>query len=99
MLILKKVVKWTLPPAGSFKVNTDAAILADHQLVGVGLIIRDSNGKVSTSFAQKFTVCFSPAMAEAVAILQGLQFVILMVLSLLRWKVSRINSGSGQAWS
>ncbi|KAK3220602.1 hypothetical protein Dsin_014572 [Dipteronia sinensis] len=37
------VVKWKAPPAGVYKVNSDAAIHADHQLVGVGFVIRNSD--------------------------------------------------------
>ncbi|KAK3205121.1 hypothetical protein Dsin_019167 [Dipteronia sinensis] len=49
---------------------------ADHQLVGVGIVIRNLNGQVLASSAQKFAACFFPSVAEASAILKGLRFVV-----------------------
>ncbi|KAK2662822.1 hypothetical protein Ddye_001396 [Dipteronia dyeriana] len=94
------VAKWTLHPTDIFKVNVDAAIQADNQLVGVSLIVRKSNGLVLVSSAQCFTACFSPPVAEAVAILRGLQCVIncglypTMLENDAKWVVDLINSGN-----
>ncbi|KAK2635147.1 hypothetical protein Ddye_029939 [Dipteronia dyeriana] len=73
---------------------------ADKQLVGVGLIVRQSNGLVSVASAQCFTACFSPPVAEAVAILRGLQCVVncgfypVVLESDAKWVVDLINSGN-----
>ncbi|KAK2649623.1 hypothetical protein Ddye_017112 [Dipteronia dyeriana] len=94
------VTKWTLSPVDTFKVNVDAAIQADKQLVGVGLIVRQSNGLVLVASAQCFTACFSPLVAEAVAILRGLQcavscgFYPVVLDSDAKWVVDLINSGN-----
>lgn len=37
---------WKCPPAGWFKVNVDAAIKLDQQRVGLGIVIRNSEGKL-----------------------------------------------------
>ena len=37
---------WKCPPAGWFKVNVDAAIKIDQQIVGLGIVIRNSEGKL-----------------------------------------------------
>ena len=37
---------WKCPPAGWFKVNVDAAIKINQQIVGLGIVIRNSEGKL-----------------------------------------------------
>ncbi|KAK3184767.1 hypothetical protein Dsin_032053 [Dipteronia sinensis] len=66
----------------------------------MGVIIRGSNGHVLISSTQKFTDCFSPSVAEAAAILRGLQSVIncgllpTMLENDAKWVVCLINSDS-----
>ena len=40
---------WNCPPAGWFKVNVDAAVKIDNQRVGLGIVIRNSEGKLITA--------------------------------------------------
>ena len=40
---------WKCPPAGWFKVNVDATIKIDNQRVGLGIVIRNSEGKFITA--------------------------------------------------
>ena len=37
---------WKCPPTGWFKVNVDAAIKIDQQIAGLGIVIRNSEGKL-----------------------------------------------------
>ncbi|KAK2648902.1 hypothetical protein Ddye_016391 [Dipteronia dyeriana] len=69
-------MRWKAPDVGVFKVNTDAAIMTTNQVVGVGIVVRDSNGQLVGTSAQNNEACFSPSIAEAVAILRGLRFVV-----------------------
>ncbi|XP_024033543.1 uncharacterized protein LOC112095669 [Citrus clementina] len=40
---------WNCPPTGWFKVNVDAAVKIDNQRVGLGIVIRNSEGKLITA--------------------------------------------------
>lgn len=40
----KNELTWKPPPKGWFKVNTDATIQIQEQKVGLGILIRDSEG-------------------------------------------------------
>ncbi|TXG55030.1 hypothetical protein EZV62_020286 [Acer yangbiense] len=62
------------PESENFKLNVDAAIDKDRGRVGIGLIIRDCNGEVLASCAQRIDDFCTPMVAEAVAILRGLMF-------------------------
>ncbi|KAK2656511.1 hypothetical protein Ddye_009563, partial [Dipteronia dyeriana] len=69
-------VKWMLPLVGFYKVNTDATVIGDQQQIGVGVIIRDANGRIMVSSTHWFATSFSPPVAEMSTILKGLQTVI-----------------------
>ncbi|KAI9162366.1 hypothetical protein LWI28_026595 [Acer negundo] len=62
--------------ASTFKINYDIAIFEDQQLVGVGILIRDSFGHVCTSSTRRITACFSQAVVEATAVLVGMKVVV-----------------------
>ena len=38
--------QWKHPPEGWFKVNVDAAVRVEQQRIGMGIVIRNSRGKV-----------------------------------------------------
>ncbi|KAK3221423.1 hypothetical protein Dsin_008448 [Dipteronia sinensis] len=66
-----------MPPSPSFyKFNTDAGIDAQSRWVGFGMVIRDHVGSVLGASAQVVVAEYAPPMAEAMAILQGLNFAI-----------------------
>ncbi|TXG67927.1 hypothetical protein EZV62_009202 [Acer yangbiense] len=67
------IVKWAPPPTGSFKINSDAAVRVNNQLIGVGIVVRDSCGRVCASSVNRINACFSPSVAEAIAIRNGLR--------------------------
>ncbi|KAK3230381.1 hypothetical protein Dsin_002262 [Dipteronia sinensis] len=60
---------WKAPPAGVYKINTDAALSISNKTSGFGVVIRDCNGNVIASFYQNDRVCYQPQVAEALAIL------------------------------
>jgi hypothetical protein len=68
--------RWFTPPTGWIKVNTDAAFCYDSGAASVGIIIRDSAGKVLLSTWQMLRGCASLEQAEAKACLRGLRLVL-----------------------
>ncbi|KAK2656165.1 hypothetical protein Ddye_009217 [Dipteronia dyeriana] len=72
-LIWSKLVK------GVFKINVNAAINDDAHMVGVGDVVRESSSRVAASMAVTIATCFSPVVAEVVAILKGLRSLLSLV--------------------
>ncbi|KAK2660271.1 hypothetical protein Ddye_006804 [Dipteronia dyeriana] len=67
-------VIWKPPDSRWYKANTDVAISIAEKKIGFDIVIRDAKGFVLASSCQSVTATFSPPMAEAEAILSGLQF-------------------------
>ncbi|KAI9180800.1 hypothetical protein LWI28_008283 [Acer negundo] len=67
---------WSPPSHDLYKINCDAAIDSTGYLVGCGAVIRNSNGLVMTASSQQLVATFLPHVAEAYAILCGLQLAI-----------------------
>ena len=59
--------KWSYPPEGWFKVNVDAAVKMEQQRTGLGIVIRNSEGKVMAAAMRptKFLSKVDAAEAEA----------------------------------
>ncbi|KAK2661753.1 hypothetical protein Ddye_000327 [Dipteronia dyeriana] len=70
------VSSWEPPTVGLVKVNTDAAIDVIRKRIGIGIIIRDSNRVVMASRSRIIFVGYSLQIAEAVAVLRGIQFAL-----------------------
>ncbi|KAK2644115.1 hypothetical protein Ddye_019310 [Dipteronia dyeriana] len=70
------VSSWSPPPLGVFKINTDATIDVAKMRTGIGIIARDSSGAVMASSAQMVRVNYELQIAEAIAILRGVQFAL-----------------------
>ncbi|KAL9440996.1 hypothetical protein AB3S75_019634 [Citrus x aurantiifolia] len=64
---------WKCLPAGWFKVNVDAAIKIDNQRVGLGIVIRNSEGKLITAAIKPTKWLDSVDYAEAEATRFGLE--------------------------
>lgn len=62
---------WRKPCAGTMRVNTDAALLGDAG-VGLGVVIRDSEGMVHAMVVRRILVHWTAALAEAMAAKFGL---------------------------
>ncbi|KAK2647938.1 hypothetical protein Ddye_015427 [Dipteronia dyeriana] len=67
---------WIPHDLNIYKINCDAAINVASCLVGFGNIIRNSEGPVMASSSQNIIASFSPQVAEAEAIHQGLLLAI-----------------------
>ncbi|KAK3229686.1 hypothetical protein Dsin_001567 [Dipteronia sinensis] len=65
-------VKWSAPSAGIYRINTDSAIRDMDQLVGVVVIIHDSDCHVMASIMQKIATFLSSSVTEASVIFRGL---------------------------
>jgi hypothetical protein len=68
--------RWFPPSMGWIKVSTYATFCYDSGAASVGIIIRDSTGKVLLSDWQMLRGCASPEQAEAEACLRGLRLVL-----------------------
>ncbi|KAL5771067.1 hypothetical protein ACOSP7_015221 [Xanthoceras sorbifolium] len=67
---------WTAPVEGWYKLNVDTSLRAIDCLVGLGAVVRDCNGLFMAGLSQKLVGSVSIEIAEAVAILNGLQLAI-----------------------
>ena len=63
---------WIPPRAGRVKLNTDAALLGDGT-VGVGAVVRDSQGRIVVMAVRRFRAHWRASLAEAIAGRFGLQ--------------------------
>lgn len=57
--------QWTKPPQGVYKLNWDAAVDRKHKMIGVGIVTRDSNGKVLAARCSFHRYISNPSVAEA----------------------------------
>ncbi|XP_042983235.1 uncharacterized protein LOC122312641 [Carya illinoinensis] len=63
--------KWSAPPPAFFKANWDAAIDKGSSKVGIGVIVRDSEGLVTASLCSSITLTPDPLLGEAAAALRA----------------------------
>ena len=63
------------PPTDDFvKVNFDGAIFSNVNKLGIGVVIRNSNGLVFTSLSQQLSLAYSPEDIKALAASKALHF-------------------------
>ncbi|KAK2638398.1 hypothetical protein Ddye_026193 [Dipteronia dyeriana] len=67
---------WKPPNLGLHKINCDAIIDLADCLVGSGAVIRNEEGLVMAASSQRMMATFPPHIAEATAILHGIQLAI-----------------------
>ncbi|KAL5820684.1 hypothetical protein ACOSQ3_022566 [Xanthoceras sorbifolium] len=67
------LVRWRAPSLGWLKLNTEPAFDSCRRRLGFGVVICDSKGLVMLSGSLVFDGFFSPEIAEAMAILRGVQ--------------------------
>ncbi|KAH9684606.1 putative reverse transcriptase/RNA-dependent DNA polymerase [Citrus sinensis] len=65
--------QWCPPPRDWLKINVDAAVDAEKQVTGLGVVIRDSEGKCKVAAVKTSKFFESVVMAEAAAMEWGLQ--------------------------
>ncbi|KAL5808022.1 hypothetical protein ACOSQ3_028713 [Xanthoceras sorbifolium] len=63
---------WSPPPAGSLKLNTDAAVKPGFSMMGSGTVVRDSQGKVVAASAKPLLGFFPAELGELLALREGL---------------------------
>ena len=68
-----KQKKWKHPPEGWFKVNVDAAVRVEQQGTGLGIVIRNSGGKVIAAAMKPTKFIGKVDFPEAEAIRFGLE--------------------------
>ncbi|KAL5797435.1 hypothetical protein ACOSQ2_002255 [Xanthoceras sorbifolium] len=68
---LRPVVRWSPPLFGLYKINTDATIDFKSNRVGLGAVIRNSDGQVMALCAKHLHIHCSVVYAEAMALLCG----------------------------
>ena len=64
---------WKLPPKNWFKVNVDAAVKMSDLQAGLGVVIRDSSGKIVSTIVKRIRFRGNIACMEAEAVLFGIQ--------------------------
>ncbi|KAL0004829.1 hypothetical protein SO802_012390 [Lithocarpus litseifolius] len=67
-------VRWSPPPAGTYKANFDAAILEELQCVGLGVVFRDHSGQVIAALSQRIGLSRTVELAEALAARRAVEF-------------------------
>ncbi|KAL5760843.1 hypothetical protein ACOSQ2_019681 [Xanthoceras sorbifolium] len=63
---------WSPPPAGSLKLNSDAAVKSGYSVVGSGAVVHDSQGKVVAASAKPLLGFFPAELGELLALREGL---------------------------
>nr|XP_023880683.1 uncharacterized protein LOC111993063 [Quercus suber] len=70
----RQVAFWSPPRNGHFKINVDGAVFAAQKAVGVGVVIRDDEGRLEAALCRKITAPMGAVEAEAKAFEAGLLF-------------------------
>ena len=58
-------VKWHPPDAPKFKMNVDGAVFLKQRATGLGMVLRDSEGKVFVAMSKRLPVALATLEAEA----------------------------------
>ena len=66
--------RWIPPIPDQFKINFDGAVFSDLDAVGLGVVVRDSRGKVLGAVAERIPIPNSPAIVEALACRRAMIF-------------------------
>ena len=67
------VASWTPPPVTNFKVNVDGTIFSEQRAVGIGVVVRDDQGRVAATISKRINEHLWAVEAEAKAFEEGLQ--------------------------
>lgn len=67
--------KWIKPPSGWLKMNTDAAIDIQGKKVGLGLVLRDSEGSLVAAVATNWSGDYHPKIAEPISVSEALKWL------------------------
>ncbi|XP_065616451.1 uncharacterized protein LOC136061926 [Quercus suber] len=67
--------RWRPPQASFVKINFDGAVFCHSNSSGVGAVIRNHDGAVMASYAEKLNQAYKAEEIEALAALKAVQFV------------------------
>ena len=65
---------WCPPRGGHFKINVDGAVFSKKKAVGIGVVIRDDEGRLEATLSKKIPVRMGALEVEAKAFETGLLF-------------------------
>ncbi|KAK9997765.1 hypothetical protein SO802_017368 [Lithocarpus litseifolius] len=68
----RETPKWEPPPSPSLKINFDGAVFRDKDEAGLGVVVRDSHGKVIASLVEKIQLPSSSDEVEALAAVRAI---------------------------
>ena len=69
-----QIVRWSPPPPARYKMNLDGAVFKAQKVVGIGVLIRDAQGRVVVALSQKLNAPLGALEVEAKAVEVALQF-------------------------
>ena len=67
------VASWTPPSVTNFKVNVDGTIFSEQRAVGIGVVVRDDQGRVAATISKRINEHLWAVEAQAKAFEEGLQ--------------------------
>ncbi|KAL0008796.1 hypothetical protein SO802_010298 [Lithocarpus litseifolius] len=67
-------VRWQPPPVTKFKVNFDGVVFKEDKRAGLGIVIRNHQGQVLTSFSENIALLPSIEDVEALAAVRAMSF-------------------------
>ena len=62
------------PPSNSFKINYDGAVCSNSNRSSIEIVIRDHDGSMIASLAQRLSQAYKPVEIEAMAATQAIEF-------------------------
>ena len=72
----RSLPKWEPPPTSHLKVNFDGAVFRETEEVGLGVVARDSHGKVLATLAKKIKLPSSSDEVEALVAVRAITLVL-----------------------
>ncbi|KAL6520972.1 hypothetical protein OROGR_017541 [Orobanche gracilis] len=70
------ICEWSAPPLGYIKVNIDATIFSNYNIVGCGVVARDTEGEFIAWRHTRMRGHWNPEVAEACAVLGGINMAL-----------------------
>lgn len=66
------ITNWIQPPPGKFKLNTDASFDSSNNIMGLGWILRDDDGRILAAKNTRVMGSYTVEEAEAVSVRETL---------------------------